>query len=261
MEKDSTTIVLRDDLSEANLRKLNADYPVRQIAARLDVSAGTVYAAFTRHGITPADHDIENHKPDLEARLYQHLPTYVDQGLTAAQIAAAFDCSVQTIYTYLKELELELVDRPPRTRRPELLNLEAVTDLYFTQQLGIRETANIIGCSSKTLRVFMDDHGMQRRQNSKQLDSQQIAADYLAGATLKQLAEQHDCAVSVITSHLDSTETPRRKAQRRPPKLDNTAVAAAYQQGASVEQVAKQFKCGYRTIKNVLDSAGIKLRR
>ena len=214
----STTIHLRGALSAANLTVLHhqRELSIREIAAQLDVSIATVERALDHHNITRQQYPIENHKPHLADLLTKHTLTAAlhDEHLTVAQIAARYDCSIQTIYTYLKTHDLELPDRPVRTQRPDTLTVETIQRLYTQQQLSLRTTANTIGVSDKTLRDFMDHHQIERRSNEHTLDTNQIAADYQSGATLKQLAHQHNCSIWAITKRLDDAGIPRRTGKR-----------------------------------------------
>ena len=245
---------LRDDLDPQRLRKLHVQFGVREIAAQLDVSTNTVYRAFKRHGIAIADHDVEYHKPalsllltheSLEAELYE-------EDLTVAQIAARYDCSVQTVYNYLDDFEIEVPERGPRTRRPDGFTVDNVRDLYERKGLSIRETADRVGVSSKALRDFMERNDIDRRDYSRTLDPVVVSREYEEGATLEALAERYDCSVATITAQLDATGTPRRRAVRRKPVLDEAAVIAGYKAGATMEELAVEHGCGPRTISALL---------
>jgi len=54
-----------------------------------------------------------------------------------------------------------------------------VIDLYVTQLLSLEETAERLDLSNKALRDFMDTHNLERRDNSVELDSQDIADSYI----------------------------------------------------------------------------------
>lgn len=253
---------LRDDLHPEKLRKLHMQFGVREIAAQLDVSTNTVYRAFKRHGIEIADHDVEYHKPalsllltheSLEAELYE-------EDLTVAQIAARYDCSAQTIYNYLDDFEIDTPERDPRTRHPDGFTEDNVRDLYESQGLSIRETADRVGVSSKALRDFMDQNGIERRDYSRTLDANAVSREYQEGATLEALANRYSCSVATITAQLDATGTPRRRAVRRKPVLDEAAVIAGYKAGATMEDLAVEHGCGPRTISALLKENNVPKR-
>ena len=151
----NTTIQLRDALSKANLTTLHhkQQLGVREIAARLDVSANTVYRALDAHSIELIRHPYETHKEHLQLVLTQDAlaEAVEDEQLTVAQLAARYDCSVQTIYTYLDRHDIELPDRPNRTHQPETLTVESVRRLYYDQGLSIRATAEGVGVSNLSL--------------------------------------------------------------------------------------------------------------
>ena len=260
--KPSTTIVLREALSETNLRKLNANLTIRQIAAQLDVSVGTIYRALKQHGIEPKTHDPDFHKPHLaELLTHESLTKELhNEALTVSQIAARYDCSSQTIYTYIKNLNIELPNRTPRTQKPDTLTTNTVTTLYSQDSLSLNETATTIGVSNKGLRDFMGQHGLQTRNPRHDLDQHAIATAYLKGATLKQLAKQHGCAVATITRQLDLTNTPRRTGKTPKPNLNTQTIIDDYEAGATISELATQHECGYRTIRATLVDNNVTIR-
>ena len=216
----NTTILLRGSLAKANLVALHHDQglTIREIAAKLSVSVATVYRAFEYHDVQLQDVHIEYHKHHLRDLLTKDALTaaLIDEDLTVAQIAARYDCSVQTIYTYLTRHDIELPERSPKTHKPAGLTVENITALYNTQRLSLQAVAEEVGVSSKALRDFMDSHGIARRDLTHQLDADDIGARYLAGATLQELANEQNCSAWAITKRLDDLGIERRVGKRRP---------------------------------------------
>lgn len=214
----STTIALRDVLHPDNLRSLHHDQglSIRQIAAKLDVSIRTLYRTFANHNISIEEQPVENHKPHLRHVLTKDALTSAihDDELTVAQIAARHDCSVQTVYTYLKNHDIELPAKAPRTRRHPSLTIENVTVLYASG-LSQSELAKHFNVSKRNIAAFMEDNNITARPNKVALNPMHIRVAYQRGATLQQLADRFGCSVWTITQRLEDDNIDRRPAKRR----------------------------------------------
>ena len=110
-----------------------------------------LYRAFTT--FAPIEEQpVENHKPHLRDILTKAVLTSAihDDELTVAQIAARHDCSPQTIYTYLKNHDIERPAKAPRTRRHPSLTIENVTVLYASglSQSELAKHFNVSKCAS-----------------------------------------------------------------------------------------------------------------
>ena len=217
----STTIALREELAEHRLRQLHHDQglSIREIAAKLDVSVTSVYRAFEHHNIEINKPVVENRKPQLRNILTKDVLTVAieDDQLTVAQIAARHDCSIQTIYTYLKRHNIDLPNNTPRSRRHPGLTVDNVTALYKSG-LSQSELATHFNVSKRTIAKFMEDNNIKARPNTVTLNPMHIRVAYQRGATLQQLADRFGCSVWAITQRLEADGIQRRTGKRPPPK-------------------------------------------
>jgi uncharacterized protein (DUF433 family) len=91
----------------------------------------------------------------------------------------------------------------------------------------------------------------------------EVAAEYRAGATLEQLADEHGVSVLTVTRALDRAGQPRRPQGRRDTgvRSHNAEVAAAYNAGATIAELAARYDCSVKPIRDALQRAGVTARR
>jgi transposase-like protein len=90
----------------------------------------------------------------------------------------------------------------------------------------------------------------------------EVAAEYLEGASVTALAARFGVSASTICRVLDRAGVPRRSRGKRvsgvPGREDE--VADAYLAGATVQEIADRFRCSTKPIHDALTRAGITRR-
>ena len=75
---------------------------------------------------------------------------------------------------HLKHHNLKLPQRPARTHRPTELNTTTITELYHQLDMSLTDVAKQLGVSKRTIAHYMETHGIERRTNTHQLDTEQL---------------------------------------------------------------------------------------
>lgn len=89
---------------------------------------------------------------------------------------------------------------------------------------------------------------------------EQLATEYLAGATLMELAERHRKPYQAIRDKLLVAGVPFRASGTRfipvPPEL-----AQCYEDGMNIREIAARYSLSFGTVRRRLIAAGVQLRR
>ncbi|MCU1487492.1 MAG: hypothetical protein JWN67_4238 [Actinomycetia bacterium] len=85
---------------------------------------------------------------------------------------------------------------------------------------------------------------------------------YVAGATVEELAERHDCSVTTIRSVLgEAGASLRARGPRSPLEGRAAELSTDYEAGATVRDLAERYGANQRTIRKVLAERGVAMRR
>ena len=162
------------------------------------------------------------HRAGVEFRDRRKLPPvsewanrYVDDGETAAEIAATFAVAPETVLHALAAAGIER--RPAKVRMPPLIDDEVVA-CYVRERMSLQATAKRLGVSTPRVRAAVGRLGVLRTKfDPSTLDRRRFARRYAAGATFTELGDEfgltpHQVSVAVRTFDLP----PRLPVTHRP---------------------------------------------
>ncbi|MFF8422970.1 helix-turn-helix domain-containing protein [Streptomyces sp. NPDC015680] len=162
-------------IDEPSLRDIAHDFlagaPLQELASEQSVTVNTLVHVLSAVGFWPAG-DV--------ARRYWH-------GEHPAQIASAHGLSERTVYRMLIRYELR-TPQPPRQRRP-VSKVEVLARWAAGESVG--ELARAFRVDPKTIRRRIKPRSGAAPQVLEDLPVRDIAAAFLAGATLEELAAEH----------------------------------------------------------------------
>lgn len=130
------------------------------IADVYNVTSTTIYYWLRKHGI-----DRRNPKrrtrytvlgPDEQDELRR---LYVDERLTAHEIAVKYGCSAGTVYNRLQEFNIET--NPP-------LPKDQLQELYCDRDYSMQQVAGELECSRQTVRRSLCKHGLLEKEDASE---------------------------------------------------------------------------------------------
>lgn len=103
---------------------------------------------------------------------------------------------------------------------------------------------------------------MERRFSGEA--ERQLCAEYVAGATVKALADKHDTELVTVSRTLERNGIPRRGASGRKKRVltagERTHITSEYQLGKTVRGIALGLGVHYSRVSRVLAEEGLRLR-
>lgn len=138
---------------------------MEQIAEAHGVTAESVMYHMDKHGIerrgfseaqsTRYEREPHNH-PEVLRRLYH------GWGLTQAEVGEFLGVEESTVQGAMRRLSVARRKGGPRPREPP--EAEKIRELYWGEELTIKETANELGISANVLIRWMNELGIERRK-------------------------------------------------------------------------------------------------
>lgn len=123
-----------------------------ELAAEYDVSPATIYYWLRKHGITRRNPKRQTQYTVLGPDEREDLRRlYVDERLSAREIAEEYDCSIGTVYNRLQEFDIET--HPPL---PEA----TLVELYVDRGDSMQAIADELECSRTTVRNSLAEHDL-----------------------------------------------------------------------------------------------------
>ena len=165
---------------------------------------------------------------------------YVDDGETAAEIAATFAVAPETVLHALAAAGIER--RPAKVRMPPLIDDEVVA-CYVRERMSLQATAKRLGVSTPRVRAAVGRLGVLRTKfDPSTLDRRRFARRYAAGATVTELGDEfgltpHQVSVAVRTFDLP----PRLPVTHRPLTISDRQLAALITAGHSDADIAARY--------------------
>jgi uncharacterized protein (DUF433 family) len=122
--------------------------------------------------------------------------------------------------------------------------------------------------SASTICRALDRAGVPRRSRGQRFTGvpgreAEVAAAYLAGATIQEIADRYDCSTKPIHDALARAGVTRRPPGRRRRQLDGLepGIAAAYAAGATLAELGREHEVSSKVIADVLEQQGVSRRQ
>lgn len=185
-------------------------------------------------------------------------------GETGKEIARSYGTSDATVYAVLRRNGVPA--RPGGSRPGWTDSEENRRDLVaaYTAGESVRALARRLGCRNQTVIQVLDDAGLEwRHPGAKRrfTDEQgrEMAAAYVAGETLQQIAERYGTNAQTVRGYLlrAGVEMRRLGAPAFWTVERKAEAARRYEAGEQIQDIAAGLGCGVHTLRSTLREAGV----
>jgi DNA-binding CsgD family transcriptional regulator/predicted transcriptional regulator len=192
---------------------------------------------------------------------------YINKGKTRKQLAEENGVSVATIKTHLYEKGI---------KKPELLDKDAVIELYCVERKTIKEIASIIGHDRNAIARAIEKWHIKKENHYDQyddtFDDEWISLYVEDGLSTKQIGELYNVSHSIIKNHLircgiyvrNYLEAQRKKHGKEAINKDVFDYDLMYEkyvnQKKTLNDLAKEYDCTAASIRKLLVNLGIPIR-
>lgn len=145
-------------------------------------------------------------------------------------------------------------------------NSETLRELYIDKGLSLREVADELGCSKRTVQRWMDNHGIPtdpstHDQTGPWRDRETMVELYKErGLSIQQVADELGTAQGTIQSWLDKHDIETRESYKHTDfewQDEKTLRNLHLEKQIPASEIADAFGCSAGTIRNWLDEFGI----
>jgi transposase len=239
-----------------------------EVADKLGCSRRTVQNWMDRHNIESREPGPPRSGPNElhdESFLREQ---YLEERLTAAEIAEKVGCHENSILRRLREIGIETRNRGTRCTRPELNDADSLRRMHHDDWMDTISIAEELGCDPKTVRRRLREFDIEIRSPRREdygLDAETLVEEYVeSGKSATEIASDVDCAVRTVLSRLREYNIPvRPPTEDVPCELDDPEELQRLYEGErlTVKAIAYEFDCHESTVYQRLEEHGIERRR
>jgi predicted transcriptional regulator/DNA-binding phage protein len=187
---------------------------------------------------------------------------YVEEGRSAAQIAASAGVSEQSVLRYLHRHGIEV--RPVASGLEVVFTPEYLRREYVEAQRSLSDIGREHGVSGETVRKWLVRHGISRRTTiaapgiSRELLEQRYLVEQRSIASI---ASELGVSATTVTKHLGRHGIVRDDRLTAKPELTREVLEREYvQRGRTLAEVGAQFGVSATTVRRHLERLGIEIR-
>lgn len=159
---------------------------VDNIAKKIGCSTYTVLKHMDKHGIERRDRaqSLANGEIDKVDNVERLKKLYHDEALSISQIAQKFNLATSTVFRKILKHGIKTRDQPVSQSNQNILllsNPEWLKTQYLKKEKSTYEIANELSLNDETIRRYMIQHNIQRRDKSEAVPSAENHPDWKPG--------------------------------------------------------------------------------